>query len=218
MPDFKIRVLETITQEKLYIVEAGSAEEARALAEGGDTVDEEFVRYVEVVDRKILGSPTLDQAPDPDPEEAEGDDFREVFGEPHLITGSGLNWFKIETERQAKVAGRVSQTAVEHYWRHAHGKLEGVRSHDWSSHNRAWLIALDDHDRVAVIMAALKVGQENAHPQFMADCHVTGFRNAVAFPVHESDIREACMTLNLVCTPNHMGGEIPTVDDDAPSP
>lgn len=218
MPDFEVRVLETITQEKIYTVEAESVEEARALAAKGETVDEDFVRYVEVMDRKILQSPEAVREVDPGPEDEAVEDVSTVFGEPDLITGDGLRWFRIANERQARLAGRLGETAIEHYWRHAHGKLEGSRSNAWAPQTHVWLIALDDHQRGVVTMAALKIGSENAHPRLIADCQVTGFRNDVAFPAYESDIRDVCMALNLVFTPNHMGVDIPRIEDESPSP
>lgn len=65
MPDYEVRVLETVTQEKVYTVEASSEDEARELAEAGETIEEEFSRQIEVTGRAILG--VLVRIPDEEP-------------------------------------------------------------------------------------------------------------------------------------------------------
>jgi len=54
MPQFQFTVLETVTQEKIYTVEADTEEQARSKAEEGDTVSEEFVKTEGVSERDIF--------------------------------------------------------------------------------------------------------------------------------------------------------------------
>ncbi len=54
MPQFQFTVLETVVQEKIYTVEAETEEQARAKAEEGDTVSEEFVKIEGVSERDIF--------------------------------------------------------------------------------------------------------------------------------------------------------------------
>lgn len=54
MPQFQFTVLETVVQEKIYTVEAETEEQARAKAEEGDTLSEEFVKTEGVSERDIF--------------------------------------------------------------------------------------------------------------------------------------------------------------------
>lgn len=54
MPQFQFTVLETVVQEKIYTVEAETEEQARAKAEEGDTVSEEFIKTEGVSERDIF--------------------------------------------------------------------------------------------------------------------------------------------------------------------
>lgn len=59
MAEYEVRVFETVIQEKVYTVEAETAEEAREFAESGETLSEDFVRDVEVTNRTIISGPEL---------------------------------------------------------------------------------------------------------------------------------------------------------------
>lgn len=134
----------------------------------------------------------------------------QTFGEPDLFTGDGNRWFRIDTAEKARLASQLSETAIAHYWEGTRKNVAGEDSHDW-------LIMLDDHDRAVVSLAALKEGRETCYPNILADCHVTGYRNAPAFVEYESDIRMACAELDLACAPNHMGMTLEAPEDDGPA-
>lgn len=68
MPEWRVRVHETVVQEKLYTVEADSFDEARELAEAGETIEEEHVRDLSVTSRDLLGDPVRIDNAVPDPE------------------------------------------------------------------------------------------------------------------------------------------------------
>lgn len=56
MPDmnFTFTVIETMTMERLYTVEADNEAEAREMALIGNTVDESSVSLIKVLDRTIV--------------------------------------------------------------------------------------------------------------------------------------------------------------------
>lgn len=60
MPQFQFTVLETVVQEKIYTVEADTEEQARAMAEAGNTDAETFVETQGVIEREVGGLLTDD--------------------------------------------------------------------------------------------------------------------------------------------------------------
>lgn len=63
-------------------------------------------------------------------------------------------------------------------------------------------------------MSAISSDAERTYGAHLADCHVTGFRNADSFERYEADIREFCEAMQLLIYPNHMGREIePDADE-----
>lgn len=54
MKAYIFRVMETVTVEKEYVIEASSPEEAEDLALAGETVGDELVREHGVINREII--------------------------------------------------------------------------------------------------------------------------------------------------------------------
>jgi len=129
-----------------------------------------------------------------------------ALGEPDIFTGAGYRWFRIDTAEKAELAGRLGQTAMATAWREAQERSAGADSHEW-------FIMLDDSNRAMVSMAARRTVAASIHGDSLADCHVTGHRNAPAFVTYEQDIREVCLSRDLVCTPNPMGRPLDAPDD-----
>lgn len=60
MPQFQFTVLETVVLEKVYTVDADTEEQARAMAEAGNTDAETTVQTMGVVEREVGGLLTDD--------------------------------------------------------------------------------------------------------------------------------------------------------------
>jgi len=140
----------------------------------------------------------------------------DVFGAPDVICGAGNSWFLITDDQQAKMAGDLSETAIGHFYSRFRKGMAAETGRSVEEDNHDWLIMLDSDFKCRVVMASLKEGQENIF-KGLADCHITGFRNAPALPEFEADIRTVCLLRGLVYTPNHMGRPIEP-EDDTPSP
>lgn len=138
----------------------------------------------------------------------------ETFGEPDILSGAGNRWYKVDDEDKAVLAQRLGGTAIGHVWLSSRHRVNIIALDKKDSHE--WLIMLDDYHRAVVSMAAKKEGVESAYGDFLADCHVTGYNNKDAFFEYEEDIRMICAIQNLVCTPNHMGRPLTSVENDGP--
>jgi hypothetical protein len=54
MNAFVVRVIETITVEKSYVIEAPTRDEAKIKALSGDTISETTIRELDVINREIV--------------------------------------------------------------------------------------------------------------------------------------------------------------------
>jgi hypothetical protein len=57
MPEFEFTVIETRTYDVRYVVEADTPEEAREMAESGETVEEIEIKCRDVLNRTIYSGP-----------------------------------------------------------------------------------------------------------------------------------------------------------------
>lgn len=138
--------------------------------------------------------------------------IRDVFGPPDVVTGNGLAWHIIRTPLQADLATHAGDTAIGFFWKMSQDDAERLGIPD----NHVWAILVDADDRAVVSMASLKTGETNSRPEKLADCHVTGYRNADVFREFEAEIRAFCDQMSLVCEPNWMGGTVKPEDDPEP--
>lgn len=141
--------------------------------------------------------------------------IEDVFGQPDFTTSGGRDWHVIRTPEQARMAGQAGETAVGIFWNHAQRVIREAGAED----SHVWAIMIDDYGRAGVSMAALKEGSASALGDMLADCHVTGYRNASVFRDFEEEIRAFCGAMDLVCTPNWMGQALPDQDaEETPAP
>ena len=138
-----------------------------------------------------------------------------IFGAPDLFTGEGHRWYILRTQEQASLAGRIGQTAIGYYY-------ESYKRAMGEDDSHVWLLMLNEHNEALVSLAAKRLGHERVEPlagmvESLADCHVTGFRNADVFREFEGDIRQVCAALELECYPNHMGRPLPDVEPKSES-
>jgi hypothetical protein len=71
MPTFRVKVFEKREYSCWYTVEARNEEEAREAAEAGDTIDEEEIDLIGVIDRQIDPSDPIWDSEDEDEEDDE---------------------------------------------------------------------------------------------------------------------------------------------------
>lgn len=133
----------------------------------------------------------------------------DALGEPDVITGEGNRWYIIRDLEGARIASGYGETGLVHFWE----KLETTGQNE----GRTWAVMFDDTTRGQISMAAISRDVERSDGTLLADCHITGFRNANSFEAYEADIRDFCEAMQILVYPNHMGREI-EIEDDTPEP
>lgn len=135
------------------------------------------------------------------------------FDAPVLETADG-SWFEIRNLPQAAGAAKLSGTAIEHFWVWEQEALAGQPD------PHRWFILVSE-GKAVVTMAAVGSDQEQSLSPRVADCHVTGHRNANAWEQYQSSIEQLAARECLRVYPNHMGEPLDPAaepEDDGSNP
>lgn len=139
-------------------------------------------------------------------------DLSRVFGSPVAETDNGA-WYLVDSQEKAEMARDLTETAIDRFWAMTQRYIENdpvIRTHEW-------LVLVNEMGRGVVAMAAMPEGEPSQFPDFVAECHVTGFQNYEAWKEYEADIRSVAQTRGLTVYPNRMGRRIES-SEDTPSP
>jgi hypothetical protein len=124
--------------------------------------------------------------------------------EPVLALESGDKWVEIENDQVARFAAGVTQTAIAHFYAQE-ALIEG-------RHPRRWFVLVGPTETSPIIgkvaLCVLPENETTANPDFVADCHTTGYQNANPYPEFEAEIDALAEATNLPITPNYKGRPI----------
>lgn len=125
--------------------------------------------------------------------------------DPVLVTQGGDTWYEIGSTEVAKYAGAVSQTAVGYFYEQE-ARLEG------GTHPRRWFFLVGPGDNGKTIgkvsLCVLPEGVETKAPDFVADCHTTGYQNRPAYPAYADEIEQLSEVIGIDLPPNMAGRPI----------
>lgn len=124
-------------------------------------------------------------------------DLKEV-----LVTDHGDRWIEIDSPEAADYAGLLTQTAVGHFYKQE-ARLEG------GAHPRRWFVLSGPDESGKVIgkvsLCVLPEGVETAAPEFVSDCHTTGYQNRPPYPDFADEIEALSEAIGIELPPNYQG-------------
>ncbi|MCV9964833.1 hypothetical protein OIU34_23350 [Pararhizobium sp. BT-229] len=123
---------------------------------------------------------------------------------------SGDRWIEIDSDVSARYVGNLTRTAIGLFY-HQEGTLEGRHPRRWFA-----LVGKDDAGETVgkVGLCVLPENESTLHPDFVAECHITGHANSNPYPEFAAEIEALADVTELPITPNYQGR--PIVDTPPP--